>query len=75
MKFWIILLILFIWLLLYVLVLLIGLGIVESGRRRSIKKWGIENEDFRFKKWEVIFYVSAFFIGIPILFFIAIFTE
>jgi len=64
-----------IWLLLYALVLSIGIGILESNRRFSIKKWGIENDDYRFKKWEVAFYVSAFFIGIPILFLIALFME
>ncbi len=63
-----------IWLLLYILVLSIGLGILESNRRYSIRRWGIENDDYGFKKWEVIFYVSVFFIGIPILFVAALFV-
>lgn len=64
-----------IWVLLFFLVYWIGNRILDSSRRYAIKKWEIEERDYDYEKWQFRFYVITFFIGIPVLFFIAVFQE
>ncbi len=64
-----------IWIVLFLLVYFLGGWILESGRKNAIKKWGIEDCDYDDEKWTFRFYVIAFFVGIPLLFGIALWQE
>lgn len=58
------------WFILYVLVLKVGLYIQDATHRGALKKWKMDIEDYEHNRFKIKLYVSLFFIGIPLLFFI-----
>ena len=61
---------LFIWFVLYTLVLKFGLFIQDKIHRESIKKWKTDIEDYEYNRFKIKLYVTLFFFGIPLLYFI-----
>jgi hypothetical protein len=58
------------WFILYVLVLKVGLYIQDATHRGALKKWKMDIEDYEHNRFKIKLYVSLFFIGISLLFFI-----
>ena len=61
---------LIVWFILYAAVLKIGLLIQDKIHRESIKKWKMDIEDHEYNRFKIKLYVTLFFVGIPILYFV-----
>ena len=61
---------LLIWFILYAIVLKVGLLIQDKVHRVSIKKWKTDIEDYEYNRFKIKLYVTLFFVGIPLLYFI-----
>ena len=61
---------LFVWFILYVTVLKVGLLIQDKIHRESIKKWKIDIDDYEHNRFKIKLYVTLFFVGIPLLYFV-----
>ena len=53
----------------------VGGRILDTSRKKALKKWGVEERDYAHEKWMFRFYVIAFFVGIPLLMVIALWQE
>ena len=58
------------WFFLYSVVLKIGLYITDRTHKSSMKRWGTDLDDYSYNRMKLKLYVSLYFIGIPILFWI-----
>ena len=58
------------WFVLYGVVLKTGLYIQDKMHKGAIKKWGTDIEDYEYNRFKFKLYVTLFFIGIPVLYFI-----
>ncbi len=58
------------WLFLYGIVYRLGLYIMNSLHKSSLKRWGTDLDDYEYSKTKFKLYVHLYFIGIPILFWI-----
>ena len=61
---------LLVWFMLYAAVLKVGLLIQDKLHRESIKKWKIDIDDYEYNRFKIKLYVTLFFVGIPLLYFI-----
>ena len=76
MKNWIfIILAIIVWILLFALLYVSGMHIINSSQKQSLKKWKTEIEDYDLKKWKFKFYLITFFVGVPVLFIVALFKD
>ncbi len=62
------------WGLLFLWVYKLGIFLINDAQKTSRKKWNYDNKDYDLERWTFRFYTIAFFVGIPILFLIAVFT-
>ena len=74
-KGWMLFAAVIVWILLFIAVLRGGTWILETSRKRAVKKWGMEERDYDHERWTFRFYVIAFFVGIPLLLVIALWQE
>lgn len=58
------------WLLTYFIALRIGLYIEDRIHKSAVKKWGQDIQDYQLNRLKLKIFVSIFFIGVPILFWI-----
>jgi hypothetical protein len=58
------------WFILYLIVFKGGLHIIDNIHKGSIKKWGMDIDDYSYNRTTFKLYVRLFFIGIPLLFWI-----
>ena len=58
------------WFLLFALVLKIALFVEDKTHKGAIKKWGMDIEDYEYNRFKIKLYVTLFFVGIPILYFV-----
>ncbi len=63
------------WILLFLIVYFLGGWILDTSRKKAVKKWGTEERDYAHEKWMFRFYVIVFFVGIPTLLLIALWKE
>ena len=61
---------LLVWFILDATVLKIGLLIQDKIHREAIKKWKMDIEDYEHNRFKFKLYVTLFFVGIPILYFV-----
>ena len=61
---------LLVWFLLFALVLKIALFVEDKTHKGAIKKWGMDIEDYEYNRFKIKLYVTLFFVGIPILYFV-----
>ena len=59
-----------VWFVSYFLVMRVGLYITDNIHKSSIKRWGTDIDDYEYNRLKYKIFVSLFFIGIPILFWI-----
>lgn len=72
---WYIIIGIILWILLFLIVYFVGGRILDTSRKKALKKWGVEERDYAHEKWMFRFYVIAFFVGIPLLMVIALWQE
>ena len=72
---WYIIIGIILWILLFLIVYFVGGRILDTSRKKALKKWGVEERDYAHEKWIFRFYVIAFFVGIPLLMVIALWQE
>ena len=61
---------LLVWFLLYAAVLKIALFVEDKTHKGATKKWGMDIEDYEYNRFKIKLYVTLFFVGIPILYFV-----
>ncbi len=66
---------LLVWGLLFLGVYKLGMFVINASQKTSRKKWKCDIEDYDQKRWKFRFYTIAYFVGIPVLFLIAVFTS
>lgn len=71
MKGWLIVVGIIIWIFLFLIVFFLGNWILDTAKKNAVKKWGMEERDYAHEKWMFRFYVITFFVGIPVLLFLA----
>ncbi len=62
------------WGLLFLGVYKLGIFVINDSQKTSRKKWSCDIENYDQQRWTFRLYTIAFFVGIPILFLIAVFT-
>ena len=72
---WYIIIGIILWILLFLIVYFVGGRILDTSRKKALKKWGVEERDYAHEKWIFRFYVIDFFVGIPLLIVIALWQE
>ncbi len=63
------------WCLLFLEVYKRGMFVINDSQKTSSEKWKCDIEDYDLKRWNFRFNTIAFFVGIPVLFLIAVFTS
>ena len=58
------------WFAAYFAVMRVGLSIEDRVHKSAVKKWGQDIQDHEFNRLKFKIFVSLFFIGVPILFWI-----
>lgn len=62
----------FLWFILYIIILKFGLYITDTIHKGFVKKWGQDINDYEYNRFTLKLYVTLFFIGVPILFWIGV---
>jgi len=63
------------WFAVYLVVMRVGLYVEDCVHKSAVKKWGQDIQDHEYNRLKFKIFVSLFFIGVPILFWIAVALE